>query len=229
MNRTVEHPSQPRTRGPHAGILAIVVLALTLAAVGLPALITGHPGYLDPSAGPAEALRQARQRHTALRVNGFLLIGSAPPLAVCAAAWCARFRRRGLTVPGPLIALAGGVLAAGLLIVSGTAQWALSRSAGDLAPGLARLIGQFSFALGGVGFCIPFGLLLAGVAVTGLLSRALPAPTAWAGIGLAGLAELSWLVLVVPAADPVLPVVRFAGLAWLIVAGFAPAPVREGR
>ncbi len=50
-------------------------------------------------------------------------------------------------------------------------------------------------ALGGPGFSVPFGLLLAGIAVTGGMSRSLPRWFATLGVVLAVIGELSWLFL----------------------------------
>lgn len=46
-----------------------------------------------------------------------------------------------------------------------------------------------------------------------------PRPVAVAGLVIAVLAELATLVLVWPALAPVLPLARFPGLVWLVVAG----------
>lgn len=218
-----------RVHGPHVGAVAIVALLLTLAAVAAPILITGQHPYIDPAASAAEAAAQAAERGMALQLSGFLLAGASIPVAICAAVWAAALRRRGLTVPGPTIALAGGLLAAGSLLTCGITQWAVGRSGSSLDPATAVLAAQLSFGLGGVGFAVPFGVMLAGVAVPGLLARALPAPLAWAGLCLAALAEVSWFALLTPVLFPVLPVARFGGLAWLVLAGAAGGQIRKER
>jgi hypothetical protein len=63
------------------------------------------------------------------------------------------------------------------------------------------------------------GILLAGVSITGGLYRLLPRWMMVAGLVLAAVAELSWLCLVLPPASYLLPLARFPGFAWLIVAG----------
>lgn len=218
---------KPRAHGPHAGAVAIVALLLSLAAVVAPILITGQHPYVDPSVPAAEAARQAAERDTALQLSGFLLAGASVPVAICAAVWSAMLRRRGLTVPGPTIALAGGLVTAGSLLTCGIVQWAVGRSGASLDPATAVLAAQLSFGLGGVGFTVPFGVMLAGVAVPGLLARALPVPIAWAGLILAALAEVSWFALLTPVLFPVLPLARFGGLVWLILAGFAGGQIRK--
>jgi hypothetical protein len=66
---------------------------------------------------------------------------------------------------------------------------------------------------------VTLGLLIAGIAVPSLIVGLLPRPVAWTGLVIAGLAELTTLVLIWPELSPLLPVARFTGLIWLIVAG----------
>jgi hypothetical protein len=54
----------------------------------------------------------------------------------------------------------------------------------------------------------------------------LPRLLGWTGLVIAGLAELTTLVLIWPGLSPMLPVARFTGLIWLIAAG-ALLPVRR--
>ena len=60
----------------------------------------------------------------------------------------------------------------------------------------------------------------------GLIIGLLPRALAWTGLVIAGLAELTTLVLIWPGLSPMLPVARFTGLIWLIVAA-AMLPLRR--
>ena len=73
---------------------------------------------------------------------------------------------------------------------------------------------------------VTLGLLIAGIAVPGLIVGLLPRPVAWTGLVIAGLAEVTTVVLIWPELSPLLPVARFTGLVWLIVAG-ALLPLRR--
>ena len=66
---------------------------------------------------------------------------------------------------------------------------------------------------------VPLGLLVAGVAVTGGLSRKLPKWVMWSGLFVATVAELSSLSIAFAPAMYLLPIARFTGLVWLIVVG----------
>jgi uncharacterized membrane protein YkgB len=72
---------------------------------------------------------------------------------------------------------------------------------------------------GGPGHVVLLGLLLAGIAVPGLLAGLLPRWFAVTGIALAGVAELSTLALLLDPAMYLLPIARFGGPLWLIAAG----------
>jgi hypothetical protein len=82
--------------------------------------------------------------------------------------------------------------------------------------------------MGGPGFVVPFGLLVAGVSVSGALAHKLPRWVLWFGLVIAAIAELSSLTIATPLAAYLLPAARFTGLVWLIVVG-AKLPVVRPR
>ena len=117
---------------------------------------------------------------------------------------------------GTLITLVGGTLASTMGAFSALAQWALVQP--DLGSEV-RALHLLAFATGGPGYVVPFGLLVAGVAVTGGLSRKLPRWVMWSGLFVAGAAELSSLSIAFAPAMYLLPLARFTGLVWLVVVG----------
>lgn len=74
--------------------------------------------------------------------------------------------------------------------------------------------------MGGVGFVVGIGLLMAGIAVPALVLRLVPRWLAWAGMVIAVVSELSFFALIWPGLDVLLPIGRFGGLVWLIAIGF---------
>jgi len=64
------------------------------------------------------------------------------------------------------------------------------------------------------------GLLIAGIAVPGLLLGLLPRPVAVAGLFIAVVAEVATVSLIWDGAAVLLPIARFPGLVWLVVVGF---------
>jgi hypothetical protein len=154
------------------------------------------------------------------------VFASSVPLAIYAATASARLRQLGVTAPGATIALAGGVLAAGALGLSGLLAWTLSRPELTADATLVRAVSFLAFLTGGTGHVVPLGLLLAGIAVPSLIVGLLPRPVAWTGLAIAVIAELTTLVLIWPGLAVLLPIARFTALIWLIVAG-ALLPLRR--
>ena len=158
----------------------------------------------------------------------FLVASTSIPLAIWTAATYRRLRTLGVTAPGAVIALIGGTLACASVALSGLITWVAAENAPSVDAGTARVLVDLAFVTGAAGFTVPFGLLLAGVAVPGLLLGLLPRPLAWAGLALAALAELSSLTLLTSTLDATLPISRFGGLLWAIAAGVA-LPVTRHR
>jgi hypothetical protein len=202
-----------RRGGPPLLAPALAWVVLTLATV---ALYTGA----RPGADPAATLALLRDHTGSAELSTTLLLASAVPFAVWVATVHHRLHRLGLRVAGPTLGLAGGLLAAAMLALSGLAGWTAAATA-DLVTdpagaGPVVALGQLAFAAGGPGFVVAFGLLIAGVSVPTLLGRLLPRPLAVAGLVLAGVAVVAVFSLVVPPLQFLLPVVRFGGLIWLV-------------
>jgi hypothetical protein len=198
---------------------------MVLAGVIVPTVMAGVQHF--PSPFEPDASRWFSQYPAAALASSFFLFGSAVPLAIYTATASSRLQFLGMKVAGIHIALVGGVLASVALATSAFAQWVLAQP--GHATGLTRALHLFSFAAGGPGFAVPFGLLIAGIAVVGGIQRFMPQWLSWLGLALAAVAELSVFALVwVPAAF-LLPVARFLGMFWLIGAGAALPTTRRAR
>ena len=177
-------------------------------------------GVMPLPYGPVAAVAQyVRAEPVAVQVIAVAVFGSSVPLAVYAAAASARLRQLGVAAPAATIGLTGGILAAGALGLTGLLAWTLSRPevSGDTA--LVRTLYYLVFLVGGAGHTVALGLLVAGIAVPSLSLGLLSPALAWAGLAIAGLSELTTLVLFWPVLGPILPVARVSALAWLLVAG----------
>jgi hypothetical protein len=186
----------------------------------------------SPYDQPATIAAYFLTQSDAVRASGVLAFGSSVPLAIYAATASARLRQLGVTAPGATIALAGGLLSSGALAASGLMQWTLSREAVRGDQPLVRALHDLAFLAGGPAHVVFLGLLLAGIAVPGLVLKLLPRPLALTGLVIAALAELTTLVLIWPGLSVLLPLARFPALAWLIAVGaLLPhrRPARSGR
>jgi len=206
--------------GPPLGVLAVVFTALFLAGLVLGIVYAGGVAFPSPFASAPDILAYFHDHQLAVQISAILQFGAAIPLAIYAATAHARLHQLGIRAPGATIALAGGLLAAAFMACSALVSWVLSRPEVAEAPTLVRALHDFAFATGGPGHVVPLGLLIAGISVPGLLARLLPRWLTIAGLVIAALAELATLTLLIDDASYLLPVARFTGLAWLIIAGF---------
>ncbi|MFJ2783574.1 MULTISPECIES: hypothetical protein [unclassified Streptomyces] len=206
--------------GPPPGVLAVVFTALFLAGLVLSTVLAGGEPFPSPFGDTAGIVAWFRAHPDAVQVSGALQFAAAIPLAIYAATVSARLHRLGVRAPGATIALAGGLLASGFLACCGLIGWTLSRTEVLELPQLVRALQYLAFATGGPGHVVTLGLLVAGIAVPGLLAGLLPRTLALTGLALAAVAELSTLTLLLDGAALLLPLARFTCLGWLIAAGF---------
>lgn len=209
-----------RPDGPHPGIIAIIVLALSVVALLVPAGLAGGMFFPSPYGSTESVSTYLTEHRDSIIATGFLTFAASVPLGIFTATVYARLLRLGIRVPGPNIAFVGGIAATVLLAVSGLLTWALGQPIAGESAALLHLGEYVSYALGGVGFVVGIGLLIAGIAVPSLILHLTPSWVAWSGLLLAALAEISVLVLLLPQLAFLLPIGRFLGIAWLLVVGF---------
>jgi hypothetical protein len=205
-------------------LLAAISLLLLLAGLAIGAALGG---VMPLPYGSGTAVQDyVANNHAAAVAVGIGAFASSVPLAIYAATASARLRQLGVTAPGATIALAGGLLASAGLGLSGLLAWTLSRPEVTTDATLVRALYYLTYLTGGPWHVVALGLLIAGISVPSLILGLLPRPVAWAGLVIAAVAEVTTLVLIWPGLSPLLPVARFTGLIWLIVAG-AMLPLRR--
>jgi hypothetical protein len=130
-----------------------------------------------------------------------------------------RLRYHGIRAAGATIALVGGVAAALAVALAALFSWTLAQPgiADDVV--LTRALHFLTYAIGGPGYSVPLGLLCAGISITAGFARLLPRWIVAFGVVLGAIGELSALSLLVPSALFLIPLTRFPGFVWLIVAG----------
>jgi hypothetical protein len=208
-------------------LLAVISLVLLL---GGSAIGVGLGGMVPLPYGADSAIQTyVRAEPVAAQVIAVAIFASSVPLAIYAATASARLRQLGVTAPGATIALAGGILAAGALGLSGLVAWTLSRPEVSTDESLVRALYYLVFLTGGPAHVVTMGLLVAGMAVPSLVLVLLPRPLAVAGLVIAVLAELTTLVLVWTELGFLLPIARLAALIWLVAAGALLPRLRRNR
>ncbi|MFT4220589.1 MAG: hypothetical protein QM611_08745 [Microbacterium sp.] len=206
--------------GPNLGILGLASLGLLVGSLISMAVLSGGGTITSPFAGTETVSGFFADHGFAVRFASMLQLGSAIPLGLYAATMYARQQRLGIRVPGPNIGLFGGVAAAILLAVSAIVTWTQSQDVVSANPELTHALSYVSFAAGGFAHVLGLGLLVAGIAVPVLLLRLVPVWFAWTGLVVAGLAELSFLTMVLEPLQFLIPIGRFGSLIWLVAAGF---------
>jgi len=210
MNAPAATSARPTTGQAGPPLLAP---ALAFAVLTVTAMLLGR-GTAGPATAAA-ALAYYRTHTTIMRVDGLLEFAAAVPLAIWAAIVYQRLRTLVVNAPGPVIGLAGGLLAAASLSLSGLVEWVASHPADIDAP-LAGVLADLAFATGGPGHVVPLALLIAGVAVPVLLVRLTNAPLAWAGLVLAAIGMISTLTLVSLSTAVTVPITRLGAVAWIV-------------
>jgi hypothetical protein len=217
-----------------------VPIAVIAAALFVASLVVGGIGggpFPSPYDSTTDVLGFFADHRTTVRVLATLQFASAVPLGILSAALVSQLQFLGFgRVPGTLIALTGGILAAGLLLLGAVVAWVLSRPEVAADRAVVRPLADLAFAIGGPAHVVCLGLLVAGLAVPSAIGRLLPRGLALAGVGVAAIAELSTLALVSEPAALLLPLARFGALAWLIAAAallpvhpLTPNPAPEGN
>jgi hypothetical protein len=165
----------------------------------------------------ASALLAGRQPSPFAPAGAFLQLGSALTLGIFVASATSRVQFLGMkSVAGLYIALFGGFTSSILLALSAFVQWALAHASAGLSSGAIQAFHLVQFAAGGPGCVAAMGLFVAGIALTAGIQGFAPRWLMVTGLGIAGAAELSSLVFILPQVAILLPIARFTSLAWML-------------
>lgn len=213
-------PLQPRGaphQGPPLPLLIGVHIALFVASVAvLNGVTTGS--WPRSGAGAEDIAAFVRANASSVQIAGMLQFAASVPLALYGATASSRLRHLGIRAAGTVIALVGGVIAAGLLALSGLNLVLAGAIADEAGPETLLLVHAVVFITGGAGTVVYLGLLVAGVIVTSLFGRLLPRWLCWTGLAVAAASEAATLSLALPSLNVLIPVGRFAGMAVLAAA-----------
>lgn len=221
--RVLRHPSPP------LGPVAIAYMLLFCAGLYNVTYFAGKPYFPGPWE-PAQMITAYFQaRGSSALLCAFLQFGSAIPLAIFTASAVSRLRFLGVQAAGATIALFGGFATAIGMIFGSAVMIAMTHPEVSHVLPLMVALYYFAFHVGGVGFSVPFGLLMAGISIPALLCKLVPRWIAILGIVLAVCGELSWLDIVWPQALPLIPLTRFPGFIWMIAMGFALPSTRPDQ
>lgn len=212
---------QNKHRGPHLGMLAIIFTCLFITGLSFViAFSENAPHYPGPWETAETIANYFRNHQQDVLMCAFFQFGAAIPLGLFTASVVSRLKFLGTKAAGANIAFFGGLMTAFNIVVASLILWVMSY------PGIAqditvtRTLYYIVFAIGGVGYSVPLGLLIAGISITAFFMKLLPKWLTVFGLLLAIIGELSWLSLIFPKLLPLIPLTRFPGFVWLIITGF---------
>lgn len=238
MNTLAKPPSASRRySGPHLGAVAVVYVLMKVASVipvsafGIPFGV--RPPFFPSLLAPTDKVAAYFAAHAAaVSLCAFLQFGSAIPFGIFTAGIVTRMRTFGIDVAGLRIALFGGIMAAIDEAVSGAIIWVMGHPLIAQVPALTQSFHYLAVVFGGPGFTMPQGLLMAGISIPAGFTKRLSKTMVVFGLILAVIGELSWFSMVSPRAGILIPLARWPGFIWLIIAGFQlskRSPVTEGH
>jgi hypothetical protein len=219
LNRAID--TLGKHRGPNLGWLAIVFTLLFNVGLGFVISFSPNAPHFPGPWESAETIVSYFQAHSRdVLWCAFFQLGSAIPLGLFSATIVSRLQFLGVRVAGAHIALFGGFLTTFDLAVSSLVLWVMTIPGMAQESAVIRALYYLVFAVGGVGYSMPLGLLFAGVSVPAAFMKLLPKWLVVFGLVLAVCGELSWFSQVFPKALFLIPLTRFPGFVWLICAGF---------
>lgn len=213
--------------GPNPRFVAIIHTLLFTAGLYFVISFTGKPHFPGPWESSETIVAYFQGHPGAVLACAFLQFGAAIPLGIFTATIVSRLQFLGVRVAGVSIALFGGLMTAFNMAASALILWVMAYPGVAQDAAVLRALYYLTFAFGGVGFSVPFGLLIAGICIPATFFKLLPKWLVVFGLALAAIGELSALSLIISKALFLVPLTRFPGFIWLIGAGFALRKTRD--
>jgi hypothetical protein len=213
-------PSAPSHRGPHPGMLAILYTVLFCVGLYPVTAMYKQPYWPGPWESAAVIIPYFQYYGARVLFCIVLQLGAMVCLGIFTATVVNRLHFLGARAAGTYIALFGGFLVVCDAFVGAMVMWTMLRPGVIQQPTVVLVLYYLGYALGGPGFSVPMGLLMAGVSVTAAFMKLLPRWVIILGLVLAVAGEISWLHLAFPKLLFLIPLVRFPGFVWLIAVGF---------
>jgi hypothetical protein len=218
---TTAHATVQRHPSPPLGMVAIAFTLLFCAGLYPVTAFGGTPYFPGPWEPVQTIVSFFHLRPTAAQFCAFLQFGSTIPLGIFTATAVSRLRFLGVRAAGADIALFGGFGAAFAIASSSMVLWTMAHPGIAQDTTLTQALYFLCYGLGGPGYSVPLGLLMAGISVPLLVYRLVPRWIPILGLALAVCGELSWLNLEFPSAVFLIPLTRFPGFVWMIALGFS--------
>ncbi len=207
--------------GPSLAVLAIIFTVLFNTGLYFVISFSSNTAHFPGPWESGDTIITYFQEHSSdVLMCAIFQFAAAIPLGIFTATVVSRLQFLGVKAAGPYIALFGGFATAFNLVISALILWVMAYPGVAQDGAVIRAMYYMVFAIGGVGYSVPLGLLIAGIAVPSGILKFLPKWFAIFGVLIGICGELSWISLIFPKLLFLIPLTRFPGFVWLIVAGF---------
>ena len=216
--QTISHDTH---KSPPLGILAIAFAVLFCAGLSFVISFSPTSPHFPAPWDTADIITAYfRDYPNAVLMCSFLQFIAAIPLGVYVVSVVSRLRFHGVKTAGPYIALFGGLIAAANVFLSSLILWVMAYPDMAKDASIIRELYYLTYAIGGVGYSLPLGIFFAGVSITAYFTKLLPRWLVYWGFALTLTGLLSSLSLISMNLLFFIPLTRFIGFIWLIIAGF---------
>jgi hypothetical protein len=208
-------------RGLSPGVPALIYFLLFAGGITFNMISTSGASFPTPYETVEKAQRYYGTYSSTIRTYSLFMFWSALPLGIYTALITTRLRTFNVHRGGTPIALFGGIAASVFIALSALCTWVLSQPGIATGADAMRVVQLLGFAAGGTGNVVMAGLLVAGISIESGIGRLIPKYVMISGIFIAAVSVLSMLSMVFPALAIMLPIGRFLGMLWMIIAGFS--------
>jgi hypothetical protein len=212
--------AEAKERGPSPGVPALIYFLLFAGGIAFNMISTSGASFPTPYDPVEKAQAYYSTYAGTTRIYALIIFWSALPLGVYTAFMTARLRALKVHRGGTNIALYGGIAASVFIGLSGLCTWILSQPGITENGVTTRAIQLLGFATGGTGNVVLAGLLMAGISMTAGLDKLFAGWLMVLGMVLAVVSVVSMFNMVLPSLSILLPLGRFLGMIWMIIAGF---------
>jgi len=202
------------------GYLAIIFTVFFIVSLIPVTLIVSEIHFPAPTQSSEEIISYFQNESNKVRITAFMQFCSAIVLGLFVAVIVNRIRR--LSDKSSLVNLIflGGLMATLFVTVSALLQWTLVQPDISKNGELTLPLYFLQFAFGGPGYSVPIGIFIAAISISAWYKKFLPKWLIVFGVilGIFGIASV--LDLLSHTALPFIPLTRFPGFIWMIIAGF---------
>jgi hypothetical protein len=219
-----------RHKGPNLGLLAIIFTLLFNTGLSFVISLNGTPPYFPGPWEPTAVIVKyfQNQQHDVL-MCAFFQFCSAIPLGIFTATIVSRIWFLGSKAAGNNIALLGGFFTAFNLALSAMLLWVMAFPKMAADENTISVLYYMGFIIGGVGYSVPLGLLIGGISIQSWFMKTLPKWLTVTGFILMIIGELSCLDMISGKFLPLIPLTRFPGFIWLIIAGLKLPKTKQSQ